>query len=84
MTVTVIEGGAEWMNLKSTTTNVAPQLYLTGDVLAAVTAGLLPGYATTNEAVQMFRVVNIASLAPPVFVADSNGYNSGNILLGLV
>ena len=82
MTASLIEGGVGWSHVKTVIPNVDPVLYFLGSVQNVVDGGRLPQYAVGESEMSFFNRFRISTLSTPVFVADENGYNSGNELLG--
>jgi hypothetical protein len=79
----VLEYGERWWNIKTVTEEVDPKYYMLAMVRAVVDGGRLREFAKTIEEQALFAENSIVTLTPPVFVIPENGYNSGNLLLGL-
>ena len=53
-------------------------------VQAVVDGGQLLMFVNTTDEMSMFKTNSVKTLYAPFFVADDNGYNSGNLLIGLL
>ena len=81
--MTVIESGVRWVHLTASASNLDPKFYLLALVRAVVDGGSLPSFAVTPAEIGFFVTNNVTTLAAPTFVVPDDGYNSGNLLLGL-
>ena len=80
MSVSVIERGSRWMNVKATTTTLDPKYYLLASVRAVVDAGQLRTFAVTGDEIAFLKANNVSTVYNPLFGVDDSGYNSGNYL----
>jgi len=64
--------------------NVGPTDYLLSITKAAVDGGMLPKYTITSDEASYFAHNVVKTLSTPIWTADDAGYNSGNLLIGLL
>ena len=81
--MTVIESGPRWVHLIASAANLDPKFYLLALVRAVVDGGSLTTFAATSEEISFFATNNVTTVAAPTFVTPDDGYNAGNLLLGL-
>ena len=81
--IDVIEQGVRWINVLMVALDVGPTDYLLSVCKTAVNGGKLPGYANTSAETAFFKTNTVSTLATPLWIPDSAGYNTGNTLIGL-
>ena len=79
----VIEGGLGWLNVQVTTTDFHPNVYIIAPVRAVVDGGRLSQFTSSDVEVQFLANNNVSTAYSPLLQPGSDGYNSGNDLIGL-
>ena len=80
-----MESGPGWMNVLTTSTNISGNVSYLTPLQKIVLAGALSQYAYTGAEQQLFQGCNITQLIAPFLLADqSQGFNAGVTLLGLL
>ena len=79
----VIEGGPGWLNVQVTTTDFDPNVYIIAPVRAVVDGGRLSQFTSSDVEVQFLANNNVSTVYLPLLQPGSDGYNSGNDLIGL-
>ena len=72
------------MNVAIAGVNVDPKQYALTLVQAIVDGGQLRMFARTADEMSLLAASSIKTLYSPFFAADDAGYNSGNLLIGLL
>ena len=83
VTTSVIEQGPGWMNLVSIGVNINPTIVFFGPLQTLVNGVGLKSLAASQAEKTLFANINVTTAASPLGLADADGYNSGNSLLGL-
>jgi len=81
--VTVVEGGVGWLNVKVTMPGMDSNAYVLGPARAIVDGGMLGLYTSSEAEVQFLAKNNVSTVYSPLLKPETNGYNSGNNLLGM-
>ena len=79
----VIEGGVGWLNVKVTMPGMDSNAYILGPVRAIVDGGKLRLHTSSDVEVQFLAKNNVSTVYSPLLRPGSDGYNSGNNLIGL-
>ena len=79
----VIEGGAGWLNVEVTMPGMDSNAYILGPARAIVDGGKLALYTSSEAEVQFLARNNVSTVYSPLLKPGSDGYNSGNNLLGM-
>ena len=80
----LIESGEGWTHVDCIATNIPTTSYMLVDMQDLLLAGRLPSFAFTPDEQSFFVDSNVTSLSFPTFgINISDGYDSGNALLGL-
>ena len=79
----VIESGPGWLNVQVTTTDFDPNVYILAPVRAIVDGGKLRQFTSSDVEVQFVANNNVSTAYLPLLQPGSDGYNSGNDLIGL-
>ncbi len=72
------------MNVAIVGVNVDPKQYVLTLVQAIVDGGRLQMFARTAGEMSLLAASSIETLYSPFYAADDAGYNSGNLLIGLL
>ena len=80
----VIEEGMGWLNVVATMPGMDSNAYLLAPMHAIVDGGKLGLYASNDAEVQFLANNNVSTVYSPLLVPGSDGYNSGNNLIGLI
>jgi len=85
VTASIMESGPGWMNVQTVSTNIPSTVLYLAPFQTIVVGGTLPLYASITAQTALFSVCNLSQLSTPIFLADqSQGYNTGTTLLGLL
>ena len=79
----VIESGPGWLNVQVTTTDFDPNVYIIAAARAVVDDGKLRQFTSSDVEVQFLANNNVSTVYLPLLEPGSDGYNSGNDLIGL-
>ena len=79
----VIEDGAGWLNVEVAMPGMDSNAYILGPVRAIVDGGKLALYTSSEAEVQFLARNNVSTVYSPLLKPGSDGYNSGNQLLGM-
>ena len=79
----VIEGGVGWLNVEVIMPGMDSNAYVLGPARAIVDGGKLGLYASSEAGVQFLAKNNVSTVYSPLLEPGSDGYNSGNNLLGM-
>ena len=79
----VIEGGVGWLNVEVAMPGMDSNAYILGPVRAIVDGGKLALYTSSEAEVQFLAKNNVSTVYSPLLEPETNGYNSGNQLLGM-
>lgn len=82
--ISVIEAGARWMNVKTISAGVDANAYLLDPVHSVVDGHRLALFAVSADEKLFFANNNVSTVYSPLLVPEDSGYNSGNLLLGLM
>ena len=83
-TVKLVEGGVGWLNVEVLVPGLDSNNFFRSDVRAIVDGDKLKLYTSSDAEVQFLAKNKVSTLYSPLLVPDSDGYNSGNNLLGLI
>ena len=72
------------MNVKTVSAGVDANAYLLGPVRSVVDEHRLALFAVSADEAQFFVNNNVSTLYSPLLVPEDSGYNSGNLLIGLL
>ena len=79
----VIEGGVGWLNVEVTMPGMDSNAYILGPVRAIVDGGKLALYTSSEAEAHFLAKNNVSTVYSPLLEPGSDGYNSGNNLIGL-
>lgn len=80
----VIELGNGWMNIYVAFSNVNVNAYLIAELRPIIDSGHLVQFVQHASDARVFAENNITTLLNPLYTVEDFGYNSGNLLTGLV
>jgi hypothetical protein len=72
------------MNVKTVSSGVDANAYLLDPVRSVVDGHRLALFAVSADEKLFFANNNVSTVYAPLLVAEDSGYNSGNLLLGLL
>ena len=81
--MTVLEGGVGWLNVEVAMPGMDSNAYILGPARAIVDGGKLGLYTSSDAEVQFLAKNNVSTVYSPLLQPCSDGYNSGNNLLGM-
>ena len=79
----MIEGGVGWLNVEVAMPGMDSNAYILGPARAIVDGGKLGLYTSSEAEVQFLAKNNVSTVYSPLLEPGSDGYNSGNNLLGM-
>jgi len=83
-TTTLIEGGVGWMNVQVSVLDIDANLIVVSAARAIVDGHQLPLFAVGAGEKGMIASNNFSTVYNPFLTSQHIGYNSGNLLLGLL
>ena len=72
------------MNVKTVSSGVDANAYLLGPVRSVVDEQRLALFAVSADETLFFASNNVSTVYAPLLVPEDSGYNSGNLLIGLL
>ncbi len=84
MSIEVLEHEIGWWHVIGTTSSIDSRLLVLGKTRAVVDSQRLGEFAMTDEEHGLLPKVRVSTLLTPRFSVASEGFNSGNELLGML
>ena len=83
VTTVAIEQGPGWMNIQTSAVNINPSIIFFAPLQTLIVGAGLKSQAVDAAEKQLFARINITVAYNPLGIADPDGFNSGNELIGL-
>ena len=79
----IIESGLGWLNVEVVMPGIDSNAYVLGPMREIVDGGKLGLYATSDAEAQFMAKIKVSTVYSPLLSPGSEGFNSGNSLIGL-